>query len=267
MAKGVITDALTLFPNETYSGDSGTETNPYCIEDLEDFLAINNLTDETCYLLLVNNIDFNDHPEYCYGINVTELIKKTTYYLLGNNKEIRNVIVKYKQTVSNFALFWFAEIRDLKFVNFVNLGSSVSPFYAKLVNCSISAYFSKPMAAGCRLNYEDFWRCSLNLKGIVNTSLTLGNLHYSHVNLDIDFIYSSSSTGQFTCINCTLDNSYITGKCLDNSESSSRIEFIKSLANWTNSYIAITCKNSSPSWSLKKYRNSKFRLFCRSNSW
>lgn len=241
---GTMVDAATYYSgSSTYTGEAGTETNPYCVEDIYDLLAINTYTNSTLFFMLVENIDFNDHPTYKYGLTTsTSLISKSQFTLLGNGKEIRNVIAKYKNGM--VPIFKLNKVKNLKFLNFINLNSGLYPFDANLESCQISGYYSSPYTSyfvSDSSSTIEIKNCSINIKGnIGDRTIQIKNLTNTHVNFDVTttnkILFDNNSTA--------MSNSYITGKAKIMS-SSDIVYILNKCENWKNSYIAIEVETTS----------------------
>ena len=189
---GTMVDAATYFEDTTtYTGLKGSETNPYCVEDCFDFLAMkdifieDNVESTNTYCMLVKDIDFNDHPTYRYGFDYKEYIPRGgNLYLLGNNKELRNIIMKYYS--STYYLFNFKYVSKLKMVNIINTGSGCYLIGSNLFeDCSISLYLVKPTTSIWLSDNVDLWRnCSINIKGVYSGQYFINQPHLenSHMN-------------------------------------------------------------------------------------
>lgn len=173
---GNIRDAITYYESigssevENYSGTAGSETNPWVIEDTYDFVASKNkISSGSLYLILVNDIDFNDNETYKVGFNnypSNILYSASSCTIDGKNHTIRNLIL------NNSCLFvgGSSYLKILKNINFVNLillnkgriFSSASSSFS-CYNCNFGIYL-------VNTHVEDFFganfeNCSLNFKG------------------------------------------------------------------------------------------------------
>ena len=73
--------------NGTMTG-TGTQIDPYLVEDVYDFCKMSG-----AYYKLVNDIDFNDHTTYKYGVT-SQIIggSGNAIYLDGDGHEVRNIV-------------------------------------------------------------------------------------------------------------------------------------------------------------------------------
>lgn len=215
MANGIMVDAATYYKDtSTYTGESGSITNPYCVEDCFDFLKIDDyptIAGAYSYFLFVADVDFNDHPTYKYGFESYGYVtRSSSVRILGNNKQLRNIIMKY--TSSTFKLFEVDKINDLKIVNIINLASGCQVFYAThgFENCSISLYVNDPQTYDmiCSIGGGgSLINCTLNIRGKIERSIVFPKLINCHINLDLISNYASQIFRNYY-----FDNCYITGK-------------------------------------------------------
>lgn len=170
-----------------YTGNAGSKTNPYCIEDVYD---LNVYVDREMYYILVNDIDFNDHPIYKYGftsnINYFDVRYGSGGGIDGRNHKILNVVV----SDVNFTLIHACIIENIEFVNVVMLGTGLSSSGNGLVvpmqsagtgsgqglhNCIFSCLFANGHFAslGFGNNSTAVTDCTFNIKGTLSTSVLL----------------------------------------------------------------------------------------------
>jgi len=238
MANGTMVAANVYFSDSsTYTGDAGTETNPYCVEDIYDLLAINAYENSALFFMLVENIDFNSHPTYKYGLTTTaSLINMNLATLLGNGKEIRNVIAKC--STSTYYIFIFKKVKDLKFLNFINLASGLCPFNAELESCQISGYYSSPTTENIVNNdSSSVSNCSINIKAKASRLLRIPKLINTHFNVDI--LTTQNIFFRPTVSNSeSMTNSYLTGKIKSTYSGNNPISILENVSYFSNSYIA-----------------------------
>ena len=74
MANGTTVAASIYYSDTTtYTGNAGSKTNPYCIEDLYDLIKNPRINtkptseDLYYYYIVVNDIDMNDYDDYKYS--------------------------------------------------------------------------------------------------------------------------------------------------------------------------------------------------------
>ena len=251
MAKGVLKSQAEYYnDNITYTGDAGSETNMYVIEDVYDLCAA---TAQTYYYTLVDDIDFNDHDTYRYGVD--DLIfggGGNICYLRGGNRKIRNLIIKNSAAAG---IFRHASVSDVIFENLVVINSTAARLFDSyrsidITNVRIGGYMfnsaSSVVLYGTGINFAD---CSFNLKGLTTDGIH-GNATGAaksrtftrcHINCDI-------TTTSTECINfdyCDVYDSYITGRIKQigtEFASGTRNKFIGN-GSYYNSYFAVeaTC--------------------------
>lgn len=243
----------------------GTQLSPYLIEDVYDFLALeekNGTAEDIKYAKLVNNIDYNDHDVYKNGLRWADFPKTKDYiydcnYIIldGNNKEVRNMVfinwafgtVNKPTDYQNYMRFY--EIKNCIFTNIVfslcgaYLFSKSSWLTAnKIQNCNISCYSIKSHLNG--IMPTGMYESTINIKGSSNSvSQELANKNFikSRINFD-NYNITYSTNIAISAID--LDRSYITGKVTFSSSSNlGYAEFFKTSV-FTNSYLAleIICK-------------------------
>lgn len=271
---GTMVDAATYFEDTTtYTGLKGSETNPYCVEDCFDFLAMEDIYIETneesdiTYCMLVKDIDFNDHPTYKYGFNDTNYISRgANLRLLGNNKELRNIIMKHPN--KTFHLFYFNYVSKLKMVNIINMGSGCLLIRSDLFeDCSISLYIVKPATESWLSYSTNLWKnCSINIKGVSSGSFFIEQpyLENSHMNLDVTIINNSSGSSLFIFRSSPrFINSYITGKLKIKTEVTYADNYIfYNLSNNTvkNSYFALEIEGRNSEDEIKLMKGTNYSI-------
>lgn len=253
MANGVlITQAEFYEDSEKYTGDAGSATNMYVIQDVYDLCAA---TIQSCHYELVDNIDFNDHDTYRYGVSNLIFGVTGSYIcsLHGNNYKIRNLIIKNS---SESRGIFSGTISDVIFENLVVINSTTAhlfySFRAGMIvsNVRIGGYLfnsaSSVVLYGANINFTD---CSFNLKGLTtdgiygNTTGAASSRTFTrcHINCDI-------TTTSTECINfdyCDVYDSYITGRIKQigtGFANGTRNKFIGN-GSYYNSYFAVeaTC--------------------------
>lgn len=206
---GVLKSQAEYYGDSTnYTGAAGSSTNKWVIEDVFDLVAASG---SEKYYELVNDIDFNDHPTYKFGI---ENSIGSYMRLYGNNHKIRNVLIK------NTDAFDVYVVKDLILENVIIFSSEYGLFSIRdngslLKNVRVGAYFSetsltKIFNASRTVSCE---ACTFNYKGVVNS---LGFSSYAtykncHINLDIKNINTAVTTMNLR----TLTDSYVTGKIVN----------------------------------------------------
>lgn len=258
MANGILVDEATYFnDNETYTGDSGSETNRYVIEDVYDFLAIGTNKTYKNYRL-INNIDMRDHSIYKTGFNNTAMIKDAYGSFDGDGHEIRNIVLNNYtgSDVQNVAFMNFSTIANVDFKNLVIMdcsatcslifcgasGNTVSG-QKGLVNCNFGIFVANSIGKALPLYNDDVNDCCFNIEGkLTNDSpiILSQRMKRTHINLDLNMNYNKvfkiNGSG-------TASSIYITGKIKNLTTLSydkySTSEAILNTGSLTNSYIAV----------------------------
>lgn len=271
MANGIIKCQAEYYEDTVkYPGNPGTATNKACIEDVFDLLAWSDVIGQDSrydshknYGILVNDIDFNDHPVYRYGFSATNYTSTQALIRLdfrgwygeldGDNHSIYNILLyKPVQIVSGNG----QSIRNINFKNLVLIG--VNTYNASnygFDNCNMYNCNFGILSLNCHamswLNYANYSNsiedCTFNVKGT--------HSEYSYL---MDFKHSSTlATNRTTYTRClfnfdiTLYNptqNYTMSMTLINS----RDEFINCAFTGNSSYTMTT--------------NSNFTLYVTGNS-
>ena len=121
---GVLKDEATYFgDNEKYTGDSGSSTNMWVIEDTYDFIAAASLQyDNGAYMRLVNDIDFNEHSTYKMGFNNKSFGAGYKRCLYGDGHKIKNIV-----ELNGSGVFCFYYMENCDFVNLVQINCTAFP--------------------------------------------------------------------------------------------------------------------------------------------
>lgn len=220
MANGNLKDEATYYgDSEKYTGDSGSNTNMWVIEDVYDFVSVLNpadITDTNIYMRLAKDIDFNDHSTYKKGIS-SAIYSSNKFYLYGNKYKIRNIVAINATT----GILKFQYIENVDFVNLVAIGCNVFPI--TMVNaseCDFGVFVSSSLLAITATNIVD---CTFNIKGktkeinsLIKTSKNI-TFQSCHFNFDISGSFSSSrfifhGYDEYTNISAYYTNCYFTGK-------------------------------------------------------
>lgn len=156
---------------------TGTEANPYIIEDVYDFCAITS-SDTKTYYELKNNIDFNNHDKWKNGFNKVFVVNAPNAIVNGNSKKIRNIVLH--TLPENNPVFYLSKIQNVFLENVVlnnvdtynsdkrNQGIFACDF--KLCSLSIDVMNSQPCSLhspainGNKLKHK-FEDCTFNIYG------------------------------------------------------------------------------------------------------
>lgn len=223
---GVLKDEATYYEDsEKYSGNSGSNTNKYVIEDSYDFISVMSSGNSETHARLVNDIDMNEHSTYKRGFIDKSLFNNRSVRLYGDGHKIKNIVVISCSTV----VFLFYYIENCNFINLVSVSST---FPIEVSWSSNSSTYSKTVRGcnfGIYLNNSEFnprgWfqDCTFNIKGQLRDGCSvvdLSNLGYfqqSHINVDVQintvtlFKHTSDNSGYSD----RFVNSYITGKIIN----------------------------------------------------
>lgn len=169
---------------QTYTGNAGSSTNPYCIETIDDFCSISTgSTISSQYyssdnFMLVNDINFND-SEYRRGITavVADCSGGTLY---GNGHSIYNMIFTVE---SPQRCIRFDTIKDVNFVNLIYksavISSSSHPLQVKnTISCNFGIFVSSSeMSTIVGYSSARYTDCTFNFFGSFdnNVKFTDGN--------------------------------------------------------------------------------------------
>lgn len=235
--KGTLKSMLELTgDSQAYTGNSGTESNPWAVEDIYDLCnlsAYNGASStELSYVRLVNNIDFNHHNEFKYGCGFKKLnISGANMVFDGNNKEIRNLYLVDRvfvdvstsdSTAREYPVFWFYNIHDTNFVNVVmerckNYSDSYSCgwVYATINEHNSYNIFSINMGSFRSHIPDNMNECTFNIRAYQNNPAKWGKLIKNSL-INIDF-----KTGSDYIFNgIGFDHCVIQGKVVSTSTSS-----------------------------------------------
>lgn len=271
MANGTTVAASVYYSDTTtYTGNAGSKTNPYCIEDLYDLIEnpyINQQPSGHYYYIVVNDIDMNDYDEYKYSppLNISLYFRKIDF----KNHELRNITF---YNISSATMFKIQDscdssIHNLKLTNFISANSSVTVFAAcntsyynfYFYNCDFSIYADTTsgyysvikiiMADSMNSTIYNVYcyNCIFNIKG--NLSYNNGTIindnsiymYYCHIHLYIiknlhSILYS---IGTFT-------SSYITGDIYGSTCYNNSLIHSSALNKLVNSYINVNFHNTNP---------------------
>lgn len=240
MANGILVDEATYFnDSETYTGDSGSETNKWVIEDVFDFvegMKSKDGTNNTYSFRLVNDIDMRNHPTYKTGFSNKNIANFEFGTFEGDGHSIKNLVLNN----CGSSCFSFNIIQNTDFVNLVMIGCTYNPIVTEassgyLQNCNFGIYVSN-----CKytpLYNRKVYDCCFNIKGVLTNGLELdGNpvVRRTHVNLDVTMDSAQVIGGSSSY---TLENCYFTGK-IKNKTSIDKVSGICS-TKFANSYMAV----------------------------
>lgn len=221
MALGILKDEATYYEDsEKYTGDSGSSTNMYVIEDSYDFIYLMSLGNSETHARLVNDIDMNEHSTYKRGIIDKSAFNNQSVRLYGDGHKIKNIVCMNCSKV----VFVFYYMENCDFVNLVNINSVFpimvgSSLYSNIANgCNFGIYLNNS-----EFNPHGFFQdCTFNIKGKLRNGYSVvdlsnsGYFRQSHINVDIqinaDTLFKPVSNSGYSDI---FVNSYITGKVIN----------------------------------------------------
>ena len=260
-----------------YSGEGGTETNPYAVEDIFDLDRVDGITTTAfVYYQLVNDIDYNNHPTKKYGISRGYIWgqtgtrgKKYNFYgddpITGKNHEIRNIIILSSSvTCNNSYVEEYGTIKNINFVNmiFKDVGFSTNLFWSSImIGCNFSLMFINS-SPGKFFRGDKYTDCSFNIYGSNNSSSSIPDYTFNlgtgksnakircHFNFN-DFIYNCVESpvylfyAQGNGYNATVHDCYFTGSIkLKGHSSDANVRMITNIELY-NSYFAISLSSIS----------------------
>ena len=201
--------------NGTMTG-TGTQIDPYLVEDVYDFLSIPGGSKEI-YYKLTNDIDFNDHETYKYGISGV-LISNSYIYIDGDGHEIRNMIL-----TGTDSKIIAKEIRNVSFSNIILntiQKGAVGQIKASTFNNCQFGYYSSNSNLACifSIGFGTFNDCTFNIGGstyihtMMNCTFNRCHIHFNN------FIHTSNASSIINCdenvssSKVVFNNTYITGE-------------------------------------------------------
>lgn len=259
-----------------YSGTAGTTTNPYAVEDVFDLQNVNNTVGggNNEAFVLVNDVDYNDHPTRKYGMSSGYLWgNESASYgysfsgkdpITGKNHEIRNIVVLSSSVKDNASSNSY--ISNINFVNMIlkDVNYSYDWFWrAAILDCNFSLMFINS-SPGRFFRSDKYTDCSFNIYGSNNSSsstesytfnLGTGESHVKtrcHFNFN-DFIYTCVGSpvqlfwAQGNGYNAAVHDCYFTGSIKLKGHSSGATVRITTDIDLYNSYFAISLSSISGS--------------------
>lgn len=222
----------------------GGVNNPYCVEDVFDLTHTGN---DTFHLMLVNDVDFNDHPTYRYGLSGQYIIRAAS--LNGNNHSIYNMIF---DNASLACLSVDDSIYDTNFVNLIfknvtaSSGASVNSavFKAKLTRCNFGIYMTNSNPQRAMFYNNSIYDCSFTIKGdLKDYGLQLGTANFArcHFNLDCSTSATNIIHGHGGGYRFTFQDTGVTGVVRSTSTTYRDGMPTCEIADgyWYNSYVAL----------------------------
>ena len=284
MANGTTVAASVYYSDTTtYTGNAGSKTNPYCIEDLYDLINNPTINEEPesedlyYYYIVVNDIDMNDYDDYKYSppLGISLYFTKMDF----KNHELRNITIYNNSNNNNIfnvrGHSTSTSIYNLKLTNFISCNSSVTIFamnndvlYCKFYfhNCDFSMYADTSLTGiniiglilksfqrtAASTYYVYCYNCVFNIKASLAYDDNKGSIikdsnlyvYYCHIHLYIiKNLYSIFDDGIGT-----FTSSYITGDiygstCYINSLITTNSYVLSKL---TNSYVNVNFHNTNP---------------------
>lgn len=259
-----------------YSGTAGTTTNPYAVEDVFDLQNVNNRTGggNNEAFVLVNDVDYNDHPTRKYGISSGYLWGNNgaSYPysfsgkdpITGKNHEIRNIVVLSRSVSANADSGSY--ISNINFVNMILKDVSYNSgqfWHAAISDCNFSMMFINS-SPGRFFRDDKYTDCSFNIYGSNNSSSSTEGYTFNlgtgesnaktrcHFNFN-GFIYTCVGSpvylfwAQGNGYNAAVHDCYFTGSIKLKGHSSGATVRITTNISLYNSYFAISLSSISDS--------------------
>ena len=255
-----------------YSGIAGTTTNPYAVEDVFDLQNVIGEANNKVSFVLVNDVDYNDHPTRKYGMSSGYLWNDTSVSwgysfsgkdpITGKNHEIRNIIVLSRFVSTN--AYQGSYISNINFVNMIlkDVGfNSISFWHAEISNCNFSLMFINS-SPGRFFKSDKYTDCSFNIYGSNDSSSSTEDYTFNlgtgedsaktrcHFNFN-GFIYTCSGSSIFLFwaqgnrYNAVVHDCYFTGSIkLKGHSSGANVRMITNIKLY-NSYFAISLSSIS----------------------
>lgn len=255
-----------------YSGIAGTTTNPYAVEDVFDLQNVIGEANNEASFVLVNDVDYNDHPTRKYGMSRGYLWNDKSVSwgysfsgkdpITGKNHEIRNIVVLSSSVSTN--AYQSSYISNINFVNMIlkDVSYNSNSFWrAEISNCNFSLMFINS-SPGRLFRSDKYTDCSFNIYGSNNSSsstegytFNLGTGESSaktrcHFNFN-GFIYTCLESpiylfwAQGNGYNAAVHDCYFTGSIkLKGHKSNTSVRMITNI-NLYNSYFAISLSSIS----------------------
>lgn len=235
--------------NGTMTG-TGTQIDPYLVEDVYDFCAINDSGAYSGnYFKLTVDIDFNSHATYKYGIS-TILFNRDKICLDGDSHEIRNMILT--GTTSKLIA---KEFSNISFVNIIlnAIQSSAVQIRATTFNNCQFGYYCGNSSLGCIFSIPaagTFNDCTFNISGstydnAMNCVLNRCHIHFNNFICSLSnesSIFRNDSTVSSSKV--TFNNTYMTGKITASGRNFQYIFYGYESMTFNNSYIACEIINA-----------------------
>lgn len=282
MANGTTVAASVYYSDTTtYTGNAGSETNPYCIEDLYDLIKnpyINtqpNSEDLYYYYIVVNDIDMNDYDDYKYSppLGISLYIKKIDF----KNHELRNITI-YNNNNNNSINHIFkvrgrstsTSIHNLKLTNFISYNSSVTIFIMYndvpkckfyFYNCNFSIYADTTLIPAHNIiglvlksyniysqdyysSYVYCYNCIFNIKANLSSDSIIED---SYLYMYYSHIHLYIVKNLYSLIGTigTFTSSYITGDIYGSTCYKNSL-IISDMYVFSNSYINVNFHNTNP---------------------
>lgn len=227
---------------------TGTQIDPYLVEDVYDFCAINNSkTYSGNYFKLTADIDFNNHETYKYGISAM-IFNRDSIIFDGDGHEIRNMILT--GTTSKLIA---KEFSNISFVNIIlnAIQSRIVQIRAATFNNCQFGYYSGNSSFGCIFSIPatgTFNDCTFNISGstyddAMNCILNRCHIHFN--NFICGLITSCMFRNDDTVTSkVTFNNTYMTGKITASGANFQYIFYGYENMIFNNSYVACEIINA-----------------------
>jgi hypothetical protein len=229
MANGTLKDEATYFNDKTkYTGNSGSYTNMWVIEDVYDFVKV--VDDTGGCARIVNDIDFNDHSTYKRGISNKSLYGPSlrTTEIYGDGHKIYNMVCIGTTKI------WIYYIENCDFVNMCLVDTSQFPIRlmwqsnsmeyedGTMLNCDFGIVLSNSSLGFRSYGRTTISDCTFNVKGKTGADYLIDgcqcDFQCCHFNFDVSIAFNGNgnsvfeSSGQTASSMGTYTNCYFTGR-------------------------------------------------------
>lgn len=211
----------------TYTGDAGSSTNPWAVEDCYDLVKVakGGLYVQG-YYQLVQDIDLNEHSTYKSGFSNVAVTGYAgyTYHIDGKGHSIKNIVLNGYTNMSAFAAMAnnTSTFTNINFINMIILNVTGSdPLFngwITLSNCNFSVYLAN-VTYSYLLSGGNKTDCTFNIYGTLTNGLfitgaTLRRCHINFNNCTVGTEGSTYASNLFAGDGGYLRSCYITGSIL-----------------------------------------------------
>lgn len=222
--------------SESFSGIAGTSPNPYAVEDVYDLDAMAcGMSGGTTYYRLVNDIDFNNHATYRFGINDGFIGGPYgTCNVCGRKLNSNNDMYRIRNTIFSGGIFKLCDFTDVILSNIIVNPDTTSSIFnsCKFKNCAVGIFANKVVGAAIMPSAYEHIDTSFNIKGTITSALYTYSKTFTRCRINLDNL----NVGGALFDAGTFNNSYVTGSV---TPTGSSLDMFCSTVSWTDSYAAI----------------------------